>query len=73
MTVVKATKKTLENPATFKGRSATPPREAGHTTFIQSRRDVKMSGPDRLRVTTSTPDLPTRVQRIREILSKLSA
>lgn len=41
--------------------------------FIQSRKDVKMSGPDRLRVTTHTPDLASRVQRIREIISKLAA
>ncbi len=40
--------------------------------FIQSRRDVKLSGQDRLRFTLKTPDLVQRVQRIREILKALS-
>jgi transcription-repair coupling factor (superfamily II helicase) len=40
--------------------------------FIQSRRDVKLSGPDRLRFTLKTPDLAQRVQRIREILKALA-
>jgi transcription-repair coupling factor (superfamily II helicase) len=40
---------------------------------IQSRRDVKVSGQDRLRFTLKTPDLAQRVQRIREILKSLSA
>jgi transcription-repair coupling factor (superfamily II helicase) len=40
--------------------------------FIQSRRDVKLFGQDRLRVTLETPDHPNRVQRIREILKALS-
>ncbi|MCA3179947.1 MAG: transcription-repair coupling factor [Burkholderiales bacterium] len=39
--------------------------------FIQSRRDVKLSGPDRLRFTLKTPDLGQRVQRIREFLKAL--
>ena len=39
--------------------------------FIQSRRDVKLAGPDRLRFTLSTPDLAARLQRIREILAGL--
>jgi transcription-repair coupling factor (superfamily II helicase) len=41
--------------------------------FIQSRRDVKLSGQDRLRFTLKTPDLAQRVQRLREILKALSA
>jgi transcription-repair coupling factor (superfamily II helicase) len=40
--------------------------------FIQSRRDVKLSGQDRLRFTLKTPDLAQRVQRIREIIKALS-
>ncbi|MBN9428944.1 MAG: transcription-repair coupling factor [Burkholderiales bacterium] len=40
--------------------------------FIQSRRDVKLSGQDRLRFTLSTPDLDSRLQRIREIIKGLS-
>jgi transcription-repair coupling factor (superfamily II helicase) len=40
--------------------------------FIQSRRDVKLSGQDRLRFTLKTADLAQRVQRIREILKALS-
>ncbi len=41
--------------------------------FIQSRRDVKLSGQDRLRFAVRTDDLAQRVQRIREILKALSA
>ena len=41
--------------------------------FIQSRRDVKLSGQDRLRFTLKTPDLPQRVARIREFIKALSA
>jgi transcription-repair coupling factor (superfamily II helicase) len=41
--------------------------------FIQSRRDVKLSGPDRLRFTLKTVDLAQRVQRLREILKALSS
>ncbi|MCM5569128.1 transcription-repair coupling factor [Burkholderiaceae bacterium FT117] len=40
--------------------------------LIQSRRDVKLSGQDRLRFTLATPDLSLRVQRIREILDALA-
>ena len=39
--------------------------------FIQSRRDVKLAGPDRLRFTIATSDLKSRVQRIREIIAGL--
>jgi len=39
--------------------------------LIQSRRDVRLAGPDRLRFTLSTPDLDARVRRIREILAGL--
>jgi len=41
--------------------------------FIQSRRDAKLSGPDRLRITLRTADLAARVQRLREILKALGA
>ncbi|HYF58877.1 MAG TPA: TRCF domain-containing protein, partial [Burkholderiaceae bacterium] len=41
--------------------------------FIQSRRDVKLSGQDRLRFTTKTADTAQRVQRVREIIKALSA
>ncbi|MCC7059125.1 MAG: transcription-repair coupling factor, partial [Burkholderiaceae bacterium] len=40
--------------------------------FIQSRRDVRLSGQDRLRFTISTTDLASRVLRIREILHSLA-
>ena len=40
--------------------------------FIQSRRDVKLSGQDRLRFTLKTSDLAQRVLRIREILKALN-
>jgi len=41
--------------------------------FIQSRRDVRLSGQDRLRFTLKTPDLVQRVARLREILKALSS
>ncbi len=41
--------------------------------FIQSRRDVRLSGQDRLRFTLRTADCAQRVQRVREILKALSA
>ena len=41
--------------------------------FIQSRRDAKLSGPDRLRLTLRTEDLAARVQRLRDILKALGA
>jgi transcription-repair coupling factor (superfamily II helicase) len=40
--------------------------------FIQSRRDARLAGPDRLRLTLATADLAARVQRIREVLKALS-
>jgi transcription-repair coupling factor (superfamily II helicase) len=40
--------------------------------FIQSRRDAKLAGPDRLRLAVASADLATRVQRIREVLRALS-
>ena len=40
--------------------------------LIQSRRDARLAGPDRLRFTITTPDLGTRVARIREILKSLT-
>ncbi len=49
-----------------------PPIEPGAIIrFAQSRRDVKLAGPDRLRFTLPTSDLDTRLQRIREILAGL--
>ena len=40
--------------------------------FIQSRRDAKLAGPDRLRLTVTSNDLASRMQRIREVLKALS-
>jgi transcription-repair coupling factor (superfamily II helicase) len=39
--------------------------------LLQSRRDAKLSGQDRLRFTVQTPDLTARVQRIREFFQAL--
>ncbi|MFN5883406.1 MAG: transcription-repair coupling factor, partial [Burkholderiales bacterium] len=41
--------------------------------FIQSRRDARLSGPNRLRLNLQTPDLGQRVQRLREVIKALSA
>jgi transcription-repair coupling factor (superfamily II helicase) len=41
--------------------------------FIQSRRDARLSGPNRLRLNLQTPDLNQRVQRLREVIKALSA
>jgi transcription-repair coupling factor (superfamily II helicase) len=41
--------------------------------FIQSRRDARLSGPNRLRLTLPTADLAQRVQRLREVVKALSA
>jgi len=50
-----------------------PPIDAAHIIrFIQSRRDAKLSGQDRLRFAVATPDAAARVQRIREILQGLA-
>ncbi len=50
-----------------------PPLEAAAMIrYIQSRRDVKLAGPDRLRFTIATPDLAARVQKVREILDQLA-
>ncbi len=49
-----------------------PPIEpAAIIEFIQSRRDTRMSGNDRLRITIASATLELRVQRIREILATL--
>ncbi len=40
--------------------------------FIQGRRDAKLAGPDRLRLTVASADLAQRVQRVREVLGALS-
>ncbi|MCO5119861.1 MAG: transcription-repair coupling factor [Burkholderiaceae bacterium] len=40
--------------------------------FIQSRKDTRLAGPDRLRIETSTGDAKERAQRIREILGWLA-
>ncbi|HLT25355.1 MAG TPA: transcription-repair coupling factor [Zeimonas sp.] len=39
--------------------------------FIQSRRDVRLAGPDRLRFTIATPDLAARIQQVRAIVDAL--
>jgi transcription-repair coupling factor (superfamily II helicase) len=50
-----------------------PPIEpAAIIRFIQSRRDARLAGPDRLRFTLATPDLAARVKRVGEILVGLS-
>jgi transcription-repair coupling factor (superfamily II helicase) len=41
--------------------------------FIQSRRDARLSGPDRLRLSVTSTDLASRVQRIREIVGALAS
>jgi transcription-repair coupling factor (superfamily II helicase) len=40
--------------------------------FIQSRRDARLAGPDRLRLTVASTDLGTRLQRIRDVLKALT-
>ncbi len=40
--------------------------------FLQSRRDVKLAGPDRLRFTIATPDLAARIEQVRAILDALA-
>ncbi len=40
--------------------------------FIQSRRDARLAGNDRLRLTASIPDPRQRVQRVREVIKALS-
>ncbi|WP_183964308.1 transcription-repair coupling factor [Quisquiliibacterium transsilvanicum] len=40
--------------------------------FIQSRRDARLAGPDRLRLTVNSTDLASRMQRIREVFKALS-
>ena len=40
--------------------------------LIQSRKDARLAGQDRLRFTVTTADLAARVQRIREIVKALS-
>jgi transcription-repair coupling factor (superfamily II helicase) len=40
--------------------------------YLQSRRDAKLAGPDRLRLAITSADLATRTQRIREVLKALS-
>jgi transcription-repair coupling factor (superfamily II helicase) len=39
--------------------------------LIQSRKDAKLAGQDRLRITTDSTDLSSRLQKIRDILSPL--
>ena len=41
--------------------------------FIQSRRDARLSGPNRLRLNVQTPDLTQRVQKLREVIKALSS
>ena len=40
--------------------------------LLQSRKDARLAGQDRLRFTITTADLAARVQRLREILKALS-
>ncbi len=40
--------------------------------LIQSRRDARLAGPDRLRITTSIPDPRQRAARLRELVKALS-
>ncbi len=40
--------------------------------FIQGRRDARLAGPDRLRLSVTSADLTQRVQRVREVLKALS-
>jgi transcription-repair coupling factor (superfamily II helicase) len=50
-----------------------PPIDASRIiALLQSRRDARMSGPDRIRFTVSTADLNARLKLIREILRALS-
>jgi len=49
-----------------------PLNAAAMIRFIQSRRDVKLAGPDRLRFAIATPDLAARAQKVREIVDHLS-
>jgi transcription-repair coupling factor (superfamily II helicase) len=52
---------------------ARPPIEpAAIIAFLQSRRDARMAGPDRLRIATGSADLAQRVARVNEILRALS-
>jgi len=52
---------------------ARPPIEpAAIIAFLQSRRDARMAGPDRLRIATGSADLGQRVARVNEILRALS-
>jgi transcription-repair coupling factor (superfamily II helicase) len=39
--------------------------------LIQSRKDAKLAGQDRLRITTTSEDLASRLQKIREVLAPL--
>ncbi len=40
--------------------------------FIQSRRDARLAGPDRLRLSVTSTDLASRLQKIRDVLKALS-
>ncbi|MGP1665662.1 MAG: hypothetical protein ACTS5I_07090, partial [Rhodanobacter sp.] len=40
--------------------------------LIQSKRNYKLAGPDRLRIEIKTPDLKTRVAEIRKVFVELS-
>ncbi|MGB7180633.1 MAG: transcription-repair coupling factor [Burkholderiaceae bacterium] len=51
---------------------AQPPIEpSAIIAFMQSRKDTRLAGADRIRVSVESPDLQQRVQRIREIISAL--
>ncbi len=40
--------------------------------LVQSRKDTRFAGPDRLRIQIATPDLPARISAIRQVLKSLS-
>lgn len=52
---------------------ANPPVDPGAIiAFMQSRKDTRLAGADKIRVEVETPDLKQRVQRIREIISAIT-
>lgn len=51
---------------------ANPPVDPGAIiAFMQSRKDTRLAGADKIRIEVETPDLKQRVQRIREIVSAI--
>ncbi len=41
--------------------------------FIQSRKDTRLAGPDRLRIVTATPDAAARARRVRDLLDEIGS